>query len=103
MLNADLGGCDDDDSCSLISDDEDDDGEDEQETEISATAPPATAGLDQDNKNKTGQEEKHTELAWADAHDLFSALDACNFESVGFREFCALVFLLAAAEDNMLL
>lgn len=77
------------DSCSLS----DDSYGDENETELS-------------NEKMIDQEPtevKHVELEWAETQEIFAALDACNFESVGFREFCALVYLLAASQDNMLL
>lgn len=43
------------------------------------------------------------DLVWSEVKDLFATLDACNFETVGFREFCAQIFLLAALQDNQLL
>ena len=43
------------------------------------------------------------ELGFSEIQSVFSALDACNMETVGFREFCALVFLLAATSDKQLL
>lgn len=40
------------------------------------------------------------ELSWLQSQEIFEAMDASNIETVGFREFCALVFLIAAAESN---
>lgn len=79
-----------DDSCSLS-----DDYGDEDETELSHRGGAAVAAEHHEVQLK--------ELEWSETQQIFSALDASNFESVGFREFCALVFLLAASHDNKLL
>lgn len=47
--------------------------------------------------------EPETELKWIDNIDLFELLDANGLESIGFREFSALVFLLASYQSNQLL
>ena len=88
-----------DDSCSMSDEDYD------EETELSAATNPEDdididfKGAKQPNK----VEDQSTELTWPDIQTLFQLLDGCNFESVGFREFCAEVLLLAALRDNMLL
>ena len=63
--------------------------------------PPKASAEDSSQSRLTATTNK--ELPFSDIQALFSALDTCNFETVGFREFCALVFLLAAMEDNQLL
>ena len=42
-------------------------------------------------------------LSWLDNTEVYEVLDASGMESVGFREFCALIFLVAAAESQQLL
>jgi hypothetical protein len=47
--------------------------------------------------------ESDLELKWIDNIELFELLDANGLESIGFREFSAFVFLLAAYHSNQLL
>ena len=35
-------------------------------------------------------------LSWLESQEIFDVLDAGNIETVGFREFCAMTFLIAA-------
>lgn len=89
-------------SCSLSDMDYDD------ETELSATEATNDVGettalhpTSTSKDDQTGQ--SSSELSWSEVKELFAALDACNFETVGFREFCAHIFLLAALQDNQML
>ena len=94
-----------DDSCSLSDYDDETElsnGSKEELHHLTAVhLPPKTSAEDSSQSRSTAATSK--ELPFSDIQALFSALDTCNFETVGFREFCALVFLLAAMEDNQLL
>jgi len=50
----------------------------------------------------SGSEHGGSELSWLDNMELYDVLDASGMESIGFREFCALTFLVAAAQSNQL-
>lgn len=78
------------------------------ETELSANGgdddtEKVSAELHGVTEPKTEPSTGAVELTWSEVRELFSVLDACNFETIGFREFCAHVFLLAALQDNQLL
>ena len=42
-------------------------------------------------------------LTWLESQEIFDVLDAGNIETVGFREFCAMTFLIAAVQSNQML
>jgi len=46
---------------------------------------------------------KSMEIQWLDNMELFEILDSSGMETIGFREFCALIFLVSAAESKQLL
>lgn len=39
-------------------------------------------------------------IKWMDNIEIFEMLDTNGYESIGFREFCVLVYLLAAQESS---
>ena len=88
-------------SCSLSDMDYDD------ETELSATDANEnaenTALHPTANSKESDVPDLNGDLSWNEVKELFATLDACNFETVGFREFCAHIFLLAALQDNQML
>jgi len=86
-------------SCSLSDNDSD------EETELSNNGEDLeTQALNNAHKSEVAMVQHGPQgMTWSEVKDLFAVLDACNFESVGFREFCAHVLLLAAMEDNQLL
>ena len=44
-------------------------------------------------------DDANNELDWLLSMDVYDMLDACVMESIGFREFCAFVMLVAAVES----
>jgi hypothetical protein len=44
-----------------------------------------------------------TELSWMTSLDIYELLDANGLETIGFREFCALINLVAGVQSNQLL
>ena len=42
------------------------------------------------------KQEDLAKLTWLESQEIFDVLDAGNIETVGFREFCAMTFLIAA-------
>ena len=49
------------------------------------------------------KQKDHAKLTWLESQEIFDVLDAGNIETVGFREFCAMTFLIAAVQSNQML
>jgi len=77
--------------------------DDENEDEVTALHNNKKEDTQKKTEASSTKSATTTDLSWLEVKDLFAALDACNFETVGFREFCAQIFLLAALHDNQLL
>ena len=56
-----------------------------------------------DDRSEKSSETSGTELSWLISVDLYEMLDASGRETIGFREFCALMYLVAGAQSNQLL
>lgn len=93
------------DSCSLSDyDDETELSNNDTQLEIKSSLPTKQLLKEQpEDSSQAHSTSQQQELPFSEIQALFAALDACNYETIGFREFCALVFLLAAMEDNQLL
>ena len=55
------------------------------------------------SKNPAEQSKDQSKLTWLESQEIFGILDAGNIETVGFREFCAMTFLVAAVQSNQML
>lgn len=53
-----------------------------------------------EDRSEKSSETSGTELSWLISVDLYEMLDAIGRESIGFREFCTLMYLVAGAQSN---
>jgi hypothetical protein len=49
------------------------------------------------------QDDRETELSWLESIEIYETLDSSGMDSVGFREFCTLVFAVAAVQSQQTL
>lgn len=60
--------------------------------------------IEKDEMNTFDSKETDNEenLEWILSHEFYEILDSCGLESVGFREFCALILLYSAFDSGNL-
>ena len=61
---------------------------------------PDLGDTDADSQDSHSKDPGGTELCWLASVELFELLDASGIESIGFREFCALMHLVAGVQSN---
>jgi hypothetical protein len=54
----------------------------------------------EESENRSDANNNFSELQWLTNVELFDMLDSGSQGSIGFREFCSLIYLVAAVQSN---